>query len=260
MIPLKLLGVGLIGPGLDGWQASMPILKNSSHAFHPRETVVPIPNLLPPNERRRTTPVIKLALAAAEQAAKDALVDPGKLATVFASSLGDMRISDNLCRALASDEKLVSPTQFHNSVHNAPAGYWSIAMGSRHASTSLAASASSFPAALLETALQTQFTERPTLLVAYDHPAPFPLSSAAPLVAAFAVALVLQADSDDPNLTLTLGDGKPTILDNQALEQVRLGNPAARSLPLLQAIAREQSARVFIPYLSQQLILDLRAA
>lgn len=259
MIPLRVLGIGLIGPGLNGWPTSLSLLRNGGQDYRSTETLIPIPTLLPANERRRSTPTIKLALAAAEQAVDDAAIDADELATVFASSLGDMKIADTLCRALASIDKPVSPTQFHNSVHNAPAGYWSIATCSHHASTSLAAADSSFPAAMLEAAVQTQSNGKPVLLVCYDHPAPFPLSASVPLKTAFASALVVQLESKKPTLTLAMGDGEPSKIDNPELERVRLGNPAARALPLLQALAEGEATRVYIPYLERQLILDLGA-
>jgi hypothetical protein len=260
MIPLRLLGIGLVGPGLNGWQASIPLLENRGAGYRWEETIIPpVSTLLPANARRRITPTIKLALAAAEQAADDAVIQPNELATVFASSHGDMRVSDNLCRALAAEGKPVSPTQFHNSVHNAPAGYWSIATGSRYASTSLAVADASFPAALLETALQSQTTGRPVMLVTYDYPAPFPLSSVASLAAAFAVAMVVQADGNNPGLTLTLSTGESTTLENPKLERIRLGNPAARVLPLLHAIADRKTARITLPYFDRQLAIDVAA-
>ena len=47
-------------------------------------------------------------------------------------------------------------------------------------------------------------------------------------------------------------------LQDLALEQVRLGNPAARSLPLLKALATGDSERVIVSLLeSQQLVLDI---
>ena len=260
MIPLRVLGIGVIGPGLNGWEASIPLLKNGAVGYRPGETVIPVFTLLPANERRRVTPTIKLALAAAEQAVDAAAIESGKLATVFASSLGDMQISDNICRALATDDKPVSPTQFHNSVHNAPAGYWSIGTGSRSASTSLAVANASFPAALLEAALQSQASGYPVMLIGYDYPAPPPLSSYAPLEVAFAVSMVVQANEDIPQLALTLGDGKPTTLSNPELERIRLGNPAARALPLLQAIADREASRIFLPYIDRQMIVELVAA
>ncbi len=260
MIHIRLLGIGLIGPGLDGWSDGARVLRDGGAAYARRETAIPAPALLPANERRRTTACIKLALAAAEQAVRDADLDPAELASVFSSSHGDMRVSDNLCRALASEDRPVSPTQFHNSVHNAPAGYWSIATGSRQPSTSLAVADSSFSAGLLEAALQSRANGHPVLLTTYDHPAPSPLNSAAPLIDPFAVAVVVQAGKQEPRLRLSLETGEESRLTRQELEQLRLGNPAARALPLLAALADGLPATVHLPHQDRQLRIDLESA
>ena len=257
MIPFQLLGIGLIGPGLDGWQATRPLLQDAGRRYQWRETVIPMPQMLRPNERRRTTPTIKLALAVAEQCIADAAIDPHELFTVFASAHGDMQISDSLCRTLTTEDKPVSPTQFHNSVHNAPAGYWSIGAGSRWASTSLAVADASFPAALLEAVTQAQILKSPVMLVCYDYPAPYPLSFVAPLSSAFAVAMLVSTEENEPGLSLAFADGEASVLDDPELERMRLGNPAARALPLLQAIAIGEATRVSIPYLGQQLRIEV---
>ncbi|MET0042628.1 MAG: beta-ketoacyl synthase chain length factor, partial [Candidatus Thiodiazotropha sp. 6PLUC3] len=79
---------------------------------------------------------IKIALQAAEEALRDYSDSEGVL-SVFSSSEGDLDIIDQICLALSQEDRPVSPTQFHNSVHNAPAGYWSIGSGSHQGSTSL---------------------------------------------------------------------------------------------------------------------------
>jgi hypothetical protein len=251
------LGIGLIGPGLDGWQATRLLLQDPGHRYQWSETAIPMPQMLRPNERRRTTPTIKLALSVAEQCVADAAIDPHELFTVFASAHGDMQISDSLCRTLSTEDKPVSPTQFHNSVHNAPAGYWSIGAGSRWASTSLAVADASFPAALLEAVTQAHILKSPVMLVCYDHPAPYPLSSVAPLTSAFALAMVVSTEEDKSDLSLAFADGEASVLDHPELERIRLGNPAARALPLLQAIAIGEQARVCIPYLGRQLRIEV---
>jgi hypothetical protein len=233
------------------------LLGNGATSYSSGETKIPVPGLLPANERRRTTSCIKLALAVAEQAVMDAALDPGELASVFSSSHGDMRISDNLCRTLATEDKPVSPTQFHNSVHNAPAGYWSIAAGSRHPSTSLAAADFSFSVGLLEAALQSQACGRPVLLAAYDHPAPPPLDSVAPVTAPFGVAMVLQSGAEDAPLRLSLESGEESTMTQSALEELRLGNPAARALPLLAAIADNRSTTILLPHMERQIRIGL---
>ena len=85
----------------------------------------------------------------------------------------------------------MSPTQFHNSVHNAPGGYWSIALATRAPSTSLCAVEASFAAGLLEACAQAVAERRDVLLIAYDVPYPEPLASLWTVAEPFAVAMVL---------------------------------------------------------------------
>ena len=53
------------------------------------------------------------------------------LRPVFASGNGDGITVGAILEMLTKPDGFVSPTQFHNSVHNAAAGYWSIGTGSR---------------------------------------------------------------------------------------------------------------------------------
>jgi hypothetical protein len=183
-------GVGVVGPGLSGWIAGSAVLAgNEVYCFTP--TAIPASELLPPAERRRTGVPVKLALAAGEEAFAGARRDAAMTATVFASSSGDCDNLHHLLEALATPEKQVSPTRFHNSVHNVVAGYWSIAMQCRAASTSLCGHDASVAAGLLEAASQVASGGEPVALVAYDHPYPEPLNAARPVAASFGMALVL---------------------------------------------------------------------
>jgi hypothetical protein len=61
-------------------------------------------------------------------------------------------------------------------------------------------------------------------------------------------------------ITLSLGHAPADTLDDPRLEQLRRTIPAARALPLLDAIAHQTGRRVVIDYLDDlQLILDLAA-
>jgi hypothetical protein len=154
---------------------------------------------------------------------------------------------------LASSERFISPTRFHNSVHNAPAGYWSIAAQAMTASTSLAAYDASFAAGLLEAVVQVHASRAPRLLIAYDTAYPQPLHAKRPIPDAFAVALVLVADRTEraiARLSLALGDGDTDRCTDPALETLRASNPAARSLPLLAAFAQQRPGGVVIDYLA----------
>jgi hypothetical protein len=169
-------GIGLIGPGLPGWQASAPMLSGRvPYVFEP--LVVAPSKLLPPAERRRAGLPIKLGMAVGEEAFAHAGRDAGVTATVFTSSSGDGENVHSICEALATPERLISPTRFHNSVHNAPAGYWSIATHSREASTSIACHDASFTAGFLDAAAQVVVENAAVALISHDQPYMEPLNA-----------------------------------------------------------------------------------
>src|SRR5712671_5417150 len=183
-------GIGLLGPGLDGWTSSTALLEGRA-PYIPQATVLSTPDGLPPAERRRLGRVVKLALGVGLQATSKAGADPATLAAVFASSGGDAHNCHEICQALSLEERLISPTRFHNSVHNAAAGYWSIATGSKAASNAVCAFDASFAAGLLEAVTQVVVDQTRVLLVAYDAQYPPPLFVKRPIPEAFGVAFVL---------------------------------------------------------------------
>ena len=263
---VRLRGIGLLGPGLADWATGQALLLAPS-GWVPAATVLAAPARLPPAERRRAGAIVKLSMAVADQACAGAAIDSRTLATVFAASSGDASNCHALCDALASAAPVVSPTRFTNSVHNAAAGYWHIATGSRAASTSLCGFDASFGAGLLEAASQCVAGQRPVLLVAGDTPYPEPIHSKRPITDAFGLALLLcadsdEADADDPNpghdlrLSLRLRSDavEPSRCGHAGLDALRLGVPAARALPLLQAAALGRSATLILPYLDPLMI------
>jgi hypothetical protein len=249
---VALQGVGLYAPGLPSWQAALPVLRGE-HAW--RAEPVPAVTLpLPPAERRRTSACARAAWAAAEQALSGTGLAAGEVKTLFTSSGGDGAILHQLCTALASPERAVSPTQFHNSVHNAPAGYFSIAHASHAATTSLCHHAAPFAAGLLDAAVQVSTEDRPVLLVGFDLAAPVPLAPLWPAQQDFAVALLLAPPSHDRALAqwrvapTTDVTGAPPVAADWLAQLVR-ANPMAESLHLLSALATGTPVRRRLPYL-----------
>ena len=245
-------GVGLIGPGLPGWRASRPVLAGEE-AHRPAPTVIAASDLLPAAERRRSPVPVRLALAVGQEAFEHAGRDAAMTATVFTSSSGEGETLHQMCETLASAEREVSPTRFHNSVHNAAAGYWSIATRSREASTSLCAYDASFVAGLVEAVTQVASWGKPVALIAYDQPYPEPLHSARPLLASFGAALVLTPEAGSRafasfELTFLPGEEKLARMSDSGLEELRLGIPAARALPLLEALARKTERHVVLDF------------
>jgi hypothetical protein len=247
-------GVGLLGPGLPDWPSGAPVIAGSA-PYQPSPTVLPAPQSLPSAERRRTGATVKLAIAVAHQAVAGAALDPVGLAAVFTSSGGDGLICHEICETLATDDRQISPTRFHNSVHNAAAGYWSIAMGATAASSALCAYDGSFAAGLIEALTQVAVSGAPALLSAYETTYPEPLRAKRPIPEAFGAALVLApapGATSLARLSAALTDAPCDRMADPALEALRAGIPAARSLPLLRLLARREPGRVVIEYLPGQ--------
>jgi hypothetical protein len=244
-------GVGLLGPGFASWPQAAQALAGDA-AYEPQRTVLPAPALLPPPERRRTGRTVKLALAIGSEAAQASAREPATLSTVFASSGGDGQNCHEVCEALAGDDPKFSPIRFHNSVHNAPAGYWGIAMRAMAPSNVLCAYDGSFAAGLLESVTQVAIDAKPTLLIAFDTDYPAPIRDVRPVEDAFGVALVLAPHASECTLArieVGLADAPSTTLASPMFEALRRGNPAARALPLLEALAKRHSASVVLDYL-----------
>lgn len=237
-------GIGVWGPGLPDWVQAARVLRKET-PFVPDSPALPSPALLPPAERRRCPATAKIAVQVAAEACSMAGVDPASLPSVFASSHGDTQITDYMCRELASNAPL-SPTRFHNSVHNAPSGYWTIAVGSMHSANAVSGGDDSFQYGLLEAATQCATGQRPVLLVAYDLAAPAPLSSVCGISFSFGTALVLSpARTGSSVVRITHVRGSISRLMEIAapaeLADLQAGNPAARALPLLSSVARKET-------------------
>ena len=252
---VALQGIGLLGPGLPSWAAACAVLRGEA-PYVPAPTAFAPPARLPPAERRRAGPSIRLAMAVADEAVADSGLDLRGLPTVFASSGGEGTNCHTLCETLAGPDRLLSPTRFTNSVHNAPAGYWHIAVGSQAASTSLSAYDGSFGAGLIEAALQIATSAAPVLLVACDVPYPEPLHRLRPLPDACGVALLLaphEAPHALAHLTIELaGAGSsaaPSPCTDAALETLRRSVPAGAALSLLEAFARAAPGERVLEYL-----------
>jgi hypothetical protein len=255
-------GIGVLGPGLENWLSTAAVL-SGARGYDPARTILPAPSALPSAERRRAGRVIKLALAVAAEAVAQSGRPPQSLPSVFASSGGDGDNCHEICTALTEAERSISPTRFHNSVHNAAAGYWSIANGCTESSVTLCAYDGSFAAGLLEALSQVAQSRGPVLLVAYDSDYPTPLQLHRRIPDAFGLSLLL-APADSRRALATLHAGlspqQPSRLSQSALEALRLAIPAARGLPLLERVARGGTDVIALEYMdSARLAVEIAA-
>jgi hypothetical protein len=253
MIRARIAGIGLMGPGLRNWRDGCPVLAGSV-PFEACEIEPPRPQQLSARERRRTSYGVRLGLAVAQEAVEHAKIDPATLPTVFGWAHGDGPVMQRLLETLATPERYVSPTEFHNSVHNVAVGYWTIASGSHQPSSSIAAGIDTFAASLLKAMAEVSCEGRSVLLIVCGIPFPEPLNTVCPVGGPFGAAFVLSpVDAGGGIAELTLGfdaaaADEPARPDRAPLRDLWALNAAARSLPLLEAIASRRSEGLLIPY------------
>lgn len=246
-------GIGLIAPGLPNWQAAADVLAERA-AWQASPSELPVPSMLPPAERRRASRVIRLALALGEQAVAHAGADASQFATVFTASGADGHNCHALCEQLASDDRQISPTRFHNSVHNAAAGYWGIAAKSMQPCQVICAHDGSFGAGLLDAAAQVASERLPVLLIAYDSEYPEPLHAKRPLPDAAGTAWLLapvRGDASLARLRISPAPGAQpaSLLPVAAAEALRQQFPSLRGLAVLSSLARGEAAQLQLEYL-----------
>lgn len=238
--------IGVATNGMPCWNTARNILCGDRR-YRPVPLERYMPAMLPPNEKRRSTDMVRLAFRVCEEIFSSHTIE-AELLSVFTSSGGDYQTTDQICRVLRERERALSPTQFHNSVHNSAAGYWSIATKSMLPSTSLCCHDYSFAAGLLEATAITNATGMAVLLAAYDKELPEPLLGKRYIPFPFAVALLIEPDRCNDTLAHIRVETGCRLTETQCrypdMEALRRGNPAARALPLLELIARKQKGVV----------------
>ncbi|MGB4066096.1 MAG: beta-ketoacyl synthase chain length factor [Azonexus sp.] len=253
-------GIGFLAPGLPDWPTARAVLRGET-PLTAAPSVLPAPSILPPAERRRASRVVKLTLAVGLEAAAHAGADVATLATVFSASGADGHNCHALCEQLATDDRQISPTRFHNSVHNAAAGYWGIATGAMAPCQVICAYDASFGAGLIDALGQVVLDRQTTLLIAYDSEYPEPLFAKRPVPDVAGIALLLTPERSERSLasiTVTPDSAAAEPLADAALEALRVSIPALRALPLLQKLARGESGKICLDYLPpMQLSIDI---
>lgn len=255
--PLFVEGIALWAPGLPDWGSARAAFRGERGDGLAAERL-PTATLLTASERRRAPETVTLAL----EAARMAVAASGRRATdllgIFVSANGDLPIIDTLCATLADDPLQTSPTKFLHSIHNAPAGLWSMVGGSGQANTTLTAHTCSFAAGLLEAAVQCIADQQPVLLVGYDTAPAGALKETMASSGALAVALVLAHErSTRSSHRLTwklLGTEQPPSPASSAMAQALANNGMANALPLFEALASLAPTRVTLAQSHRQIL------
>jgi len=170
-----LFAAGALAPGV-GSLDELLALHRGEHTPDATTLQLPSPQALPANERRRASQVVRLTLACAEQALKASPFAIDQLRMVFASDEGTGEVCQQMLESLATTRE-VSPLVFHNSVHNAPSGYFSIGYQNRQSALSVSLGRESFASGLLCAVTEACSSGQPVLYLSYDAPMPQPMRS-----------------------------------------------------------------------------------
>ena len=257
----RIVAQGAWGQNFRNWNDLVNLLQGGE--FEDDGIKGPKPDIIPANERRRAPLPVRLAVGSSWQATQSSQYEADELSCVFVSSLGDTQLTDYMCRALAGETKQLSPTKFHNSVHNAAAGYWTISTGCMKAANSIAGYEESVPLTLLEAMTQVCQEHKPLLLTFYDAPVSSVLKCLLKNQQPFAFSMVLVPKAETQ---------KGSLIELEVLEQrvawpkfavsnlqdCYADNPTAKILLLLSAVVATQvETRIIDMPLSEQTSIRL---
>lgn len=235
-------GISFWAPKLPAWEIAGPVL--AGEAAPPAAALRrPSPQMLPSAERRRAPDSVALAIEVAARACSAAAQDPARLPSVFATTHADLEITDYLCETLVKTPLHTSPTKFHNSVHNAAAGYWCIATGCHAPYMTVSVFGYSYAVGLLEAFMQVAGNGIPVLYVAYDIEARGPLAPIAMSRSLLGVGFVLAPNRSAQSVARLSWSIRPGAKGNATQAQpgnagLVEGNAMAPCLPLFEALAR----------------------
>lgn len=192
MIEFTIRGLGLWTPGFAD-----PVSWSRRHVLGDRSEVgdasvtAPRAELLPPMMRRRTSLLTRMAAEVAAQAIASGGLERAEATLIYGSVYGEIRTTLDLLAALQEPAAPLSPTKFHNSVHNTAGGYVSIVTENRRGNAAMTAGRSTLAMGLIECAGLIAAGQGPAVLVIAEETLPEPLAAGrswAPLAAAFAIS------------------------------------------------------------------------
>lgn len=181
---------GVMAPGMTSLAELRSISRSGEYPPSLAPLQLPSPAMLPANERRRASQVVRLTQACIEQALRDSPFPAGSLRSVFATDEGTGEICQQVLQAVTTTRE-VSPLVFANSVQNAPSGYFSIAWDNQQSSTVVSLGLESFASGLLCAVTEAAASKQPVLLVAYDPAMTAPMDELLPIREATATAWII---------------------------------------------------------------------
>lgn len=194
---------------------------------------------------RRATPLTRMSIEAMQQAVAMGGADLSTIPSVWATCHGEHSAAISLLGMMQKGEGKLSPTKFHNSVHNAASGYASIATGNCTLSTTLTGGAELVASTLLEAICLVGSLDRSIVLVLADEPLLPPFER---LDAPTGLALSLLLSPSAVGAFAALGDLRrdtvPPLEHNDHFGSLHV----SAALPLVERIVRGRSGTVALEF------------
>jgi hypothetical protein len=195
--------------------------------------------------------VAEVALAAATESGADL----GQVSMVLGSAYGEIAAAVEMICSFREDEGIPSPTRFHNSVHNAPVAYVSMATGNQGLATATAAGNETAGMALLEAIGVLEERGGDVLLLLADEAIVPPLRAPRPYSPG-AVALVL-SDGANPRARARLGHLRRATAPAISMPAGFAAHPCAGGFALVAALASGRSGPVPLGSTEDGWVVDL---
>ncbi len=223
---LSITGVAFWAPGYDDARA----LGEADPAIK-----APKAELLPARLRRRCSLLTRMSAEVVARASAQAGIDPSAATVILASVYGEILTTGQLLSMMSDDPgSPLSPTRFHNSVHNTPIGYLSIATKNHTGSTAISAGASTVAMAMLEAATTVAAGEGPAVIVLVEESLPAGLALSGGTYDGLAVALIVESRRDAGIPVRMTQEGTPEPL--ASLPESFAANPLACAVSVAAAL------------------------
>jgi len=223
---LSITGIAFWAPGYDDplkLETADPAIK------------APKAELLPARLRRRCSLLTRMSAEVVARASDQAEIEPSAATVILASVYGEILTTGQLLSMMTEDpSSALSPTRFHNSVHNTPIGYLSIATKNHTGSTAISAGSSTVAMALLEAATTVAAGEGPVVIALVEEPLPEGLAPDGGVYDGLAVAFVVESRRDAGVAVRLTQTGAPEPLVE--LPQSFAANPCARAVAVAAAL------------------------
>jgi len=242
MNPVYVRGLGFWAPGFaspEAWCRGEP----------DPSVAAPEAALLSGPLRRRATGLTRVAVEVLDQAIRTLDGDAATIPIVWATAHGEHTNAIRILEMMRSGEGKLSPTHFHNSVHNTASGYASIALGNCSPSTTVTGGVELVASSFLEAACYLETGARDAVVVLADEPLlrPFDCSEgASPL--AFAFCLSSRAQGASAVLSRFRRDAVAPVKPHDRFGPLYVGG----GLPLLERIVLRRPGTVALELVSER--------